>query len=148
MNHKKIIEHLKKLPSYDIDELIHTQHQEVFSKTNCLECANCCKTTPALLTQNDIARIAKYLKISKKEFIQQYTTTDSDSDTVFKQTPCVFLQHNNTCKIYDIRPFSCKDYPHTQRKNQKNILHITEQNIAICPAVKQLFLNLQQDLLQ
>jgi hypothetical protein len=143
MNFKEKIKQLKKLPSFEVDELIHTQHEIVFSEINCLDCANCCKTTPALLSQNDINRIAKHLKISNKEFISQYTKTDDDGDTVFKQTPCIFLQQDNTCKIYDIRPFACKDYPHTNRKMQKEILNITEANITICPAVEQIFSNLE-----
>ncbi len=143
MNFKEKIKQLKKLPSFEVDELIHTQHEIVFAEINCLDCANCCKTTPALLSQYDISRIAKHLKISNKEFIDRYTTTDDDGDTVFKQTPCVFLQQDNTCKIYDIRPFACKDYPHTNRKKQKDILNITEANIAICPAVEQIFRNIE-----
>lgn len=143
MNFKEKIKQLKKLPSFEVDELIHTQHEIVFAEINCLDCANCCKTTPALISQLDINRIAKHLKINNKEFIDRYTTTDDDGDTVFKQTPCVFLQQDNTCKIYDIRPFACKDYPHTNRKKQKDILNITEANIAICPAVEQIFRNIE-----
>ena len=65
MNVKKTIQYLKKLSNYDADELIQTQHDIVFSNIDCLECANCCKTTPALLNQNDIERIGKYLNLSK-----------------------------------------------------------------------------------
>lgn len=142
MTTKKNIQALKKLKPFEVDELINTQHDIAFSHINCLDCANCCKTTPALLNHEDINRIANYLKISTKTFIQDYTTKDDDGDTVFKQTPCVFLDKDNTCAIYDIRPFACKDYPHTHRKNQLKIIHITEQNIEICPAVEEIFQNL------
>jgi Fe-S-cluster containining protein len=131
----------KNLKPFEVDELINTQHEYVFSYINCLDCANCCKTTPALLEQEDVNRISKYLKISAKQFIQQYTQKDADGDTVFRKTPCVFLNKDNTCAIYDMRPFACKDYPHTHRKNQLKIITITEKNISICPAVKEIFSN-------
>lgn len=142
MNLEKTIQQLKKLPNYDVDELINTQHQIAFSEINCLDCANCCKTTPALLNQEDIHRISKHLKLDKKSFLQQYTKLDDDLDTVFKTSPCVFLANDNTCKIYEIRPFACKDYPHTHRKNQKNILNLSKENYKICPAVAQIFNNI------
>lgn len=141
-HHKPNIKQLKKLKSFEVDELINTQHENVFSYINCLDCANCCKTTPALLNQEDINRISKHLKISTKEFIKKHTTKDDDFDTVFKQTPCTFLNKDNTCSIYDVRPFACKDYPHTHRKNQLKIINITEKNIEICPAVEEIFQNL------
>ena len=68
MNTKKVIQKLKKLQAFEVNELINTQHEIAFSHINCLDCANCCKTTPALLQNEDINRIAKHLKISIKQF--------------------------------------------------------------------------------
>ena len=41
-----------------LDNLIHPLHDSVFENTNCLECANCCKTTGPLFTNKDINRIS------------------------------------------------------------------------------------------
>lgn len=146
MNTKKVIQKLKKLQAFEVNELINTQHEIAFSHINCLDCANCCKTTPALLQNEDINRIAKHLKISIKQFLQEYTTKDEDNDIVFKKTPCVFLNNDNTCSIYAVRPYACKDYPHTHQKNQLKIIKITENNIPICPAVAEIFKQLENDL--
>lgn len=134
---------LKKLKAFEADEIIHTQHEIIFGEINCLDCANCCKSTPALLNQEDINRISKYLKIDKQTFIKQYTKIDEDNDLIFKKTPCIFLEQNNKCKIYEVRPFACKDYPHTKRKNQMDIVDITIENYKICPAVQQIFNNIE-----
>lgn len=129
---------LKKLKPYEVDELFHVTHEEIFSHTDCLACANCCKTTPALLSNEDINRISKHLKLNTKDFIIQYTRKDNDGDTVLKTTPCVFLDIDNKCKIYEIRPFACKDYPHTNRKKMQSILNLTLKNTEICPAVQRI----------
>lgn len=140
--YRQLFHDLKKLKPFDADELIQTQHELVFSEINCLDCANCCKTTPALLTDEDVNRISRHLKISVRDFLFNYTARDDDGDLVYKQTPCVFLDGNNYCKIYDARPKACREYPHTQQKNQQSILALSAKNTEICPAVKRIFDNL------
>lgn len=144
--YQKLSVNLKKLKPYEVDELFHTAHDTTFASIDCLECANCCKTTPALVSNEDINRISKHLKISTKEFIQQYSRKDSDGDTVLKTTPCVFLQNDNTCAIYEVRPFACKDYPHTNRKKMKSILNLTIKNAEICPAVQRILDTINESL--
>ena len=50
---------LKKEKPKVLDKLIHPIHDDVFEHTNCLKCANCCKTTGPLFTDKDIQRISK-----------------------------------------------------------------------------------------
>ena len=104
--YQKITQQLKKLKPYDVDELFHTQHEQVFAEIDCLQCANCCKTTPALVTNEDINRIAKHLQLSSKEFITKYVIKDDDGDTILHKTPCTFLGNDNKCAIYEVRPFA------------------------------------------
>jgi Fe-S-cluster containining protein len=131
----RFFEKLKKENNRQLDEDFHTLHNEVFAVTNCLDCANCCKTTGPLFTVKDIERIAKYLNLKPGNFVQKYLHKDEDDDMVLNTLPCSFLQSNNTCSIYDVRPKACREYPHTDRKNMKEILNITYLNISICPAV-------------
>ena len=144
--YQKTVQQLKKLKSYDVDELFHTQHEQVFSEINCLDCANCCKTTPALVTHEDINRITKHLQFSSKEFISKYVTKDEDGDTILNKTPCSFLATDNKCIIYEVRPFACKDYPHTNRKKMHQILELTVKNTEICPAVVRILENIEESL--
>jgi Fe-S-cluster containining protein len=131
----KLKNKLKQLNSFDVDELFHTQHDEVFRNIDCMQCANCCKTTSPLLLDEDIKRISKHLKLSPKEFYTLYVKRDEDGDLVFKNVPCVFLDNKNSCKIYNHRPKACKEYPHTNRKKMVQILDLTMENYKICPAV-------------
>ena len=51
-------------------------HEQEFQNTDCLECANCCKTTGPLFTDKDIVRIAKYLRMKPQAFTDQYLNID------------------------------------------------------------------------
>ena len=69
---------------------------------------------------------------------------DEEGDFVFNKTPCPFLGDNNYCKIYEVRPKACREYPHTNRKRMKEILDITYENTFICPAVAKIIENIQE----
>jgi Fe-S-cluster containining protein len=118
-----------------IDDFFHAEHVSTFKKIDCLSCANCCKTTSPIFRDVDIKRISKRLRISEKEFITKNLKIDEDNDYVLKSSPCLFLENDNTCQIYEDRPLACKEYPHTDRKNMYQILDLTATNSTICPAV-------------
>lgn len=126
----------KKMNPKKLDELIHTTHQAVFKNTDCLTCANCCKTTSPIFRDVDIQRISKHLRISEQKLISSYLHLDNEGDYVLNSSPCVFLGDDNYCSIYDVRPLACREYPHTDRKNMYQILNLTIKNTEICPAVK------------
>ena len=121
-----------------LDKIINSTHETVFKGINCLECANCCKTTSPLFTDKDIQRISKFLKIKPSIFVEKYLALDDDNDYVLKSLPCVFLNDNNECRIYKVRPKACRNYPHTDRVKQYQLLKLTQKNIEICPAVSQI----------
>ena len=57
---KKFFAKLRKKPPKKLDYIMQDLHDEEFSRTDCLECANCCKTTGPLFTAKDVTRIAKH----------------------------------------------------------------------------------------
>jgi uncharacterized protein len=130
----------------DLDPLIHRLHEQVYENTNCLACANCCITTGPLLTDRDIERIAKSLKIKPSMFIERYLRIDEDNDYVFKSLPCPFLGGDNHCAVYENRPKACREYPHTDRKNMRQILNLTLKNTLVCPVVHEIFERLKREL--
>lgn len=130
----KFLKTLKKRPPKDLDKRIHQIHDEVFAQTDCLACANCCKTTGPLFTTRDIKRISKHLGMGEAEFEDQYLRIDEDNDWVLQQLPCPFLEQDNRCAIYDHRPKACREFPHTNRVKFHQITSLTKKNMAICPA--------------
>jgi len=132
--HKKFFSLLRKKPPKQLDRIMQDLHQREFEKTDCLLCANCCKTTGPLFTDKDIVRIAKYLRMKPQAFTDQYLRIDEDQDWVLQQLPCIFLGADNRCSIYDVRPKACREFPHTDRKKFQQITKLTLKNVAICPA--------------
>ena len=131
---KKFFNKLKKRPPKNLDKLMVDLHEEEFSRTDCLSCANCCKTTGPLFTQKDIERISKHFRMKPGQFIDTYLRLDEENDYVLQSVPCTFLGADNYCSIYEVRPKACREYPHTDRKDFHKISNINIKNTAICPA--------------
>ena len=132
---KKFLDKLKQKPPKRLDLKMQELHEATFEEIDCLECANCCKTTSPIVTDKDALRIAKHLKIKIADFETKYLRIDSDGDQIFKSAPCEFLASDNYCLIYDVRPKACSEYPHTNRKKFHQLNKITLANTSVCPAV-------------
>jgi len=137
---------LKKLKPKKLDEVLHQEHEEVFENTDCTQCANCCKTTGPLFTERDVERLAKHFKMRPAQFVTKYLHKDDDYDWVLNSLPCPFLAADNYCSVYSVRPKACKEYPHTDRKNQREILSLTQENSAACPAVFEMVERMKKNL--
>lgn len=132
--HREFLAKLRKKPPRDLDYTMQALHEAEFTRTNCLECANCCKTTGPLITPADLDRIAKHLRMKPGRFVSEYLRQDEDGDWVLQQLPCPFLALDNSCGIYSVRPKACREYPHTDRRKFHQIADLTLKNVAICPA--------------
>lgn len=133
--HKQLFGKLSKADRRSVDRAFHNAHSEVFAETDCLACAYCCKTLGPRITDMDIRRISKRLRLKPSQFTAIYLKTDDDGDFVFKSMPCPFLDADNYCRIYTDRPVACREYPHTDRSRIYQILDVTMKNIPVCPAV-------------
>ena len=133
--YNKFFKKLKQRPPKDLDEKFHCLHEEVFSEVDCLDCANCCKTTSPIFYDKDVERMAAHFKMKAVDFFDEYLKIDEDGDQVLKSSPCPFLMEDNKCMAYESRPKACKEYPHTNRKRMHQILDLTAKNTRICPAV-------------
>ena len=131
---KKFFTKLRKKPPKNLDSQMQEMHEEEFKRTDCLTCANCCKTTGPLFTNKDIERISKHFRQKPSQFIANYLRVDEDNDHVLQQVPCTFLGDDNYCSIYEVRPKACREYPHTDRKDFHKISNINIKNTFICPA--------------
>jgi len=138
--YRKLFTLLRTRSATEADAITTIAHNEVFSKTNCLDCAACCKGYNPIVEEHDIVRISEHLKITPVEFLGNYTFVDEDDDWVIDGGPCPFLEEDNKCSIYEFRPESCQDYPHTGRKNLSSLEDLTIENAAICPAVENIMI--------
>ena len=123
----------KKLEGMDLK--VHTLHDEISKRTNCLLCANCCRSLGPRITDKDVERMSKALRIKAADVISNYLKIDEDNDMVFQSMPCPFLGNDNYCSIYESRPKACREYPHTDRKRFYQIYNLSIKNAYTCPIV-------------
>ena len=125
---------LSKKPPKQLDYIMQDLHDKEFERTDCLKCANCCKTTGPLFTDKDVSRIAKHFKMKEQKFVETYLRVDEENDYVLQSVPCTFLGADNYCSIYEVRPKACREFPHTNRKKFQQISNLTLKNVVVCPA--------------
>jgi uncharacterized protein len=133
--HAALVKRLISRNNRKLDELVHRIHETVFDTINCLDCANCCRTLGPRVTDADVQRIAAKLRITPSAFVEKHLVVDEDGDFIFRSMPCPFLEMDNYCSVYDVRPKACREYPHTDRRRIYQVLPLTLKNNAICPAV-------------
>jgi len=146
VENKKYFQRLKKRTPKNLDVIVSEIHDKEFERTDCLDCGNCCKTSSPIFTERDISRIAKHLKMKEVKFIATYLDRDEDDFYVLKEAPCTFLDSDNTCFIYDVRPKACSEYPHTNRRKFIQLAELTVKNTEICPAVYNILETLKEKL--
>jgi Fe-S-cluster containining protein len=92
--------------------------EEIESEIDCRGCANCCKVAETDVTKRDIERLSRYLGITPRQFIFEYTTESAfdQKEPILRrrESGCIFLD-GNECTIYDARPDTCRDFPHLIR---------------------------------
>jgi Fe-S-cluster containining protein len=129
------ISRLKRKKPKRLDSVTQHIHEMISKKFDCMQCANCCSSISPMITDKDIDRIARYLKMKPSDFTLRYLHVDEDNCMVFNDTPCPFLMQDNYCIIYDQRPKACHEYPHTNRRRFYQLLDLTMKNREICPIV-------------
>jgi Fe-S-cluster containining protein len=116
-----------------LNSKVNRLHKDAYEKIDCGQCANCCKVMTPTYNKADIKRISKHVGMTPKEYWKKYLVIDENKDTVHKKTPCHFLDKNNRCTIYEIRPSDCRLFPHTQRTDFIYQREIHTQNLEYCP---------------
>lgn len=126
--HPKITRHVQSI----IEELknIDTPEEIVFAEQSGVECARCgwcCFFRgEVLVTNDDIAGLSEFLKITPQEFTEKYTrrviTWDKEARVLNRVSDpfsavsngCIFIKQGEDklfhCSVYSARPQACKDY--------------------------------------
>lgn len=119
-----------------LDTVVKEADKEVWKETDCLQCANCCKTMTPTFTPTDIKRIAAHFGQTPDEFKEKWLYKErSTGDWMNKKQPCQFLDlKTNKCSIYAIRPADCAGFPHHTKRHFTEWVHVYKQNVEYCPA--------------
>ena len=101
------------------DRILRRIAVEIEEQIDCTQCANCCRVATAKVTERDIERLAKYLRLKPARVMADFVVESEEEGHVLrrdKKTGCVFLS-GNECTVYDARPESCQRFPHVVRGN-------------------------------
>src|SRR4051812_29140578 len=99
------------------DRILRRIAEEIEGQIDCTTCANCCKVASVQLSERDVERLARHLRVSRDRFLADYTATSPGEGLILRRTReagCVFLSGND-CTIYDARPDICQKFPHLVR---------------------------------
>ena len=119
--------------------------KKAWERTDCLDCANCCKTMSPTYTRKDIQRISAHLGMTQKAFREKWLYKDKTGDWMNVKQPCQFLDlKTNMCDIYAVRPRDCAGFPHHNKKMGADYMHMYKQNIEYCPATYRLVENIME----
>jgi len=106
------------MKSYDhSDRILRRIAEDVEEQIDCTQCANCCKVATAKVSDRDVERLARYLRIKPARFLADYTMEGGEEEVILRRTEeqgCVFLD-GKTCTVYDARPETCQRFPHVVR---------------------------------
>ena len=134
-NQKKYKYFLSRNQAIKVIKDLPALHEEAFSKISCLDCAACCKNYSPRFKPPDVKRISKHLRQKESDFIEQYLRIDKEGDYVTHSSPCPFLEEDNNCSIYDVRPSDCARFPYTDVDVLIRRQALTLKNSTFCPAV-------------
>ena len=132
---RRFLSRIEKNPPVRLQSKIENLEKEVWIETDCLSCANCCKTMTPTYTAKDISRIATHFKMTPAAFKKKWLKKDRTGDWMNKHTPCQFLDNKtNKCSIYAIRPADCSGFPHLTKRKMTDYIHVHKQNLESYPA--------------
>lgn len=82
----------------------------------CTQCGNCCRNhgeyAYVYLTEGEIEAIAAHLGLERADFLASYCQEEDGWITLRTSEPaCAFLQADNRCAIYPVRPKQCATWP-------------------------------------
>jgi Fe-S-cluster containining protein len=99
------------------DHILRRIAQDIEEEIDCTACANCCKVATAVLSDRDIERLEKHLRISPARFLSEYTFESEEEGRILKRSDekgCIFL-NGTSCSVYEARPDACERFPHLVR---------------------------------
>ena len=112
--------------------------QDIEEQIDCTQCANCCRVATVKLTERDVEKLAKFLRIKPAQFLRDYTTESEEEGLILKreESGCIFLS-GNECTVYESRPHTCNDFPHLVRGSGSFLSRMWEMpdRATYCPIV-------------
>jgi uncharacterized protein len=99
------------------DRILRRIAEEIEGQIDCTQCANCCKVATVQVSERDVERLARHLRIRVEQFLAGYTAESEEEGRILRRDRtdgCVFL-NGRDCTVYEARPDTCQRFPHLVR---------------------------------
>jgi hypothetical protein len=99
------------------DRILRRVAEAIEEQIDCTQCANCCKVATVTVSERDIERLARHLRIKPAQLVAGYTMESAEEGRILRrpaEAGCVFLE-GNACTVYEARPETCQRFPHMVR---------------------------------
>jgi len=101
------------------DRILRRLAEGIEEQIDCTVCANCCRVATVKVSERDVERLARHLRLKPAEFLAQYAQDSGEEGAILRRSEeagCVFLD-GTACTVYDYRPDICQRFPHLVRGN-------------------------------
>ncbi len=126
---------IKGRPDLSDEQLMAVVRQvtdEITPQVDCTACAHCCQVLAPPLDQGEMQRLAQALGMSISSLTRTFLRQGNSGQWELP-APCPLLD-GNLCRVYDVRPKPCRDYPHLHNDfRAHSIARINDASI--CPIV-------------
>jgi uncharacterized protein len=131
----------------ELDKIVHDLYQQVSSRIDCRQCANCCHIMQPSFTPADLADFSQGLGLEVNQFKEKYLVKDEETPDLFRLNalPCPFLS-GNLCLNYAHRPQDCRSFPHLHKPHFSARLMGVIENSAVCPLVFNVYEQLKKEI--
>jgi len=105
----------------------------------CERCGECCRVcNPIHFSKPEMKKLAAFLKLSVPQLQQKYQfQKDSRGESWYSlQKPCPFLNKDNLCDVYKVRPNVCKIYPIERIKQIYETYGILSVTNEVCACIR------------
>jgi Fe-S-cluster containining protein len=121
------------------DRILRRIAEGIEEQIDCTLCANCCRIGSVKLSERDVERLARHLRIPPKQVLNDYSMVTEEEGFILKRSSesgCVFLD-GKLCSVYDARPDICRRYPHMVRGEGSIVSRMWSlvDRAACCPIV-------------
>lgn len=123
--------------NFDVDDeqlmsVVQWLTEDVTAQIDCKTCANCCRVLTTSLDREDMQRLARALDMAVPTLQATYLHRD-ESGKWELPAPCPLLD-GKLCRVYDVRPTSCREYPHLHNDFRSHSITRINDTL-LCPIV-------------
>ncbi len=108
------------MKSYDhSDRILRRIAEGIEEQIDCTECANCCRVATVQVSERDVERLAKFLRLKRDRVVEDFVVESEEEGFILRRdekSGCVFL-NGKDCTVYEARPDICQRFPHLVRGN-------------------------------